>query len=148
MPLKHHAGRFAVLQHDHPFLHWDLLLEDGADAATWRLLRRPVLGEPLAAEPLAPHRLMYLSYSGPVSGGRGSVSLLAAGTWQRLPLTGAAHAMPPNTAAGPDSAEQQLLLRIRLYDWRGYATAELRHTADHRSFWTFGESIDQRLMPT
>jgi len=113
MPLKHHAGRFAVLQHDHPFLHWDLLLEDGADAATWRLLRRPVLGEPLAAEPLAPHRLMYLSYSGPVSGGRGSVSLLAAGTWQRLPLTGAAQAMPPNTVAGPESAEQHLLLRIR-----------------------------------
>jgi hypothetical protein len=56
--------------------------------------------------------------------------------------------MPPNTVAGPDSAEQQLLLRIRLYDWRGYATAELRHTANHRSFWTFGESVDQRLMPT
>ncbi|MFN9724737.1 MAG: hypothetical protein ACK524_22750 [Planctomyces sp.] len=150
MPLKHQAGRFAVLQHDHPFLHWDLLLEDGPEAATWRLLRRPVLGEPIAAEPLAPHRLMYLSYTGPVSGGRGFVSPLATGTWQLLTAAGDSQTIQRNSAVSPDSAVQPLPLpvRIRLNGWMGCTTAELQNTADHRSFWTFAESADQRLIPT
>ncbi len=29
------ASRFAILNHDHPFLHWDLLLEDGDRCRTW-----------------------------------------------------------------------------------------------------------------
>ena len=29
--------RFAVLTHDHPFLHWDFLLEDGAAESYDRL---------------------------------------------------------------------------------------------------------------
>ncbi len=138
MPVKQQAGRFAVLRHDHPFLHWDLLLEDGAEAATWRLLRQPVFGEPIAAELLAPHRLMYLSYAGPVSGGRGHVSPLAAGTWQQLP-------------AGNLSAafnDLQPLLQIRLDGWQECAAAALCCTADNRCFWIFAEAADQRLMPT
>lgn len=64
--------RFAILTHDHPFLHWDFLLEWGEHARTWRLLEEPGIGS-VAAERIADHRLLYLDYEGPVSGGRGHV---------------------------------------------------------------------------
>ena len=73
--------RFVILKHDHPFLHWDLLLEEESSARTWRLLRKPCLLEPIPAEPLPPHRLMYLDYEGPVSGNRGSVERVLKGTY-------------------------------------------------------------------
>ncbi len=34
------SGRFAILTHDHPFFHWDLLLEAGETCWTWRLVER------------------------------------------------------------------------------------------------------------
>lgn len=74
--------RFVILEHDHPFLHWDLLLEEECSARTWRLLRKPCLGESIAAEPLPDHRLMYLDYEGVVSGDRGSVKRITAGTYE------------------------------------------------------------------
>ena len=77
-------GRFVILEHDHPFLHWDLLLEDECSARTWRLLRKPCLGEPIAAEPLPDHRLIYLDYEGVVSGDRGTVKRFLAGTYELL----------------------------------------------------------------
>ncbi len=76
--------RFVILEHDHPFLHWDLLLEEECSARTWRLLRKPCLGESIAAEPLPDHRLMYLDYEGVVSGDRGSVKRFLAGTYERM----------------------------------------------------------------
>ena len=76
--------RFVILEHDHPFLHWDLLLEEECSARTWRLLRKPCLREPIAAEPLPDHRLMYLDYEGVVSGDRGSVKRFLAGTYQPM----------------------------------------------------------------
>lgn len=79
-PLR--AGRFVVLRHDHPFLHWDFLLEHGDTAATWRLLAEPVAGVPIPCERIADHRLHYLNYEGPVSGGRGAVMRVAAGFYQ------------------------------------------------------------------
>jgi hypothetical protein len=74
--------RFVILKHDAPFLHWDFLLEEGSAASTWRLLRKPCLNEPIAAEPLAPHRLIYLDYEGPVSENRGHVERFVAGTYE------------------------------------------------------------------
>jgi hypothetical protein len=66
--------RFAVLLHDHPFPHWDLLLETGGHCRTWRLLDDPARPGPWGAEAIADHRLLYLDYEGPVSGGRGQVT--------------------------------------------------------------------------
>ncbi|MCA9059439.1 MAG: hypothetical protein KDA85_13115, partial [Planctomycetaceae bacterium] len=74
--------RFVILEHDFPFLHWDLLLEDEVDARTWRLLEDPRSGRSVRAEPIARHRLHYLTYEGPVSGNRGDVHAIARGTWQ------------------------------------------------------------------
>ena len=73
--------RFVILKHDHPFLHWDLLLEEDGSARTWRLLRMPCLSEPIAAEPLPSHRLAYLEYEGPVSDHRGQVQRVFSGSY-------------------------------------------------------------------
>jgi len=87
--------RFVVLTHDHPFPHWDFLLEDGAACRTWRLLEEPGTGRTVPAEPIAEHRLHYLNYEGPVSGGRGHVARWDSGTfaWRN---------------AGPDRIEIEL----------------------------------------
>ena len=67
-------SRFVILIHDHPFLHWDLLLENGDSCRTWRLLTDPGLASnDIRAEALPNHRLLYLEYEGPVSCQRGSV---------------------------------------------------------------------------
>ena len=76
--------RFAILTHDHPSLHWDLLLENGASCRTWRLLKAPDTPGSISAEAIADHRLMYLDYEGPVSGDRGTVTQWDAGTFEWL----------------------------------------------------------------
>ncbi len=73
--------RFAVLTHDHPFPHWDFLLEAGDTCRTWRLLAEPGPGCTVLAEPIADHRPRYLTYEGPVDGDRGVVARWDAGTF-------------------------------------------------------------------
>jgi hypothetical protein len=82
--------RFVILEHDHPHLHWDLMLEAGAMLRTWRLAQPPEPGRIVAAEALADHRLLYLDYEGPVSGNRGYVRRWDWGTYQG-DLPAAAH---------------------------------------------------------
>jgi DNA polymerase Ligase (LigD) len=66
--------RFAILEHDYPHPHLDLLLENGEAALTWRLPVDWPHGLTLNATQLPDHRLHYLTYSGPVSGNRGNVT--------------------------------------------------------------------------
>ncbi len=73
--------RFVILEHDHPVLHWDLMLEVETALRTWRLAQVPTAGVEIAALALTAHRLAYLDYEGPVSGGRGSVRRWDAGTF-------------------------------------------------------------------
>jgi hypothetical protein len=81
--------RFAILAHDHPFPHYDLLLETAGVLLTWRLPHLPTPAEPLAGERSGDHRLLYLDYEGPVSGGRGSVTRCDGGelTWLEVAET-------------------------------------------------------------
>ena len=75
--------RFAVLQHDSPRgVHWDFFLETGEALSSWALAQAPDTPGPIDAESLADHRLEYLDYEGPVSGGRGTVVCWDAGTYQ------------------------------------------------------------------
>lgn len=73
-------SRFALLIHDHPFVHWDLLVQRGEVLRSWRLLESPdrwrSAAQPvdLSAEAIADHRLLYLDYEGPVSRERGRVA--------------------------------------------------------------------------
>lgn len=73
------AGRFVILTHDHPFVHWDLMLEAEGTLRTWRLLAEPAPDRIIDAEALPDHRLYYLDYEGPVSQGRGTVTRWDAG---------------------------------------------------------------------
>jgi hypothetical protein len=67
--------RFVVLEHVRTEgTHWDLMLESGDALATWALAVPPDTRQPIAAEQLPDHRLAYLDYEGPISGGRGDVS--------------------------------------------------------------------------
>lgn len=73
--------RFALLAHDHPFPHYDLMLERAGVLWTWRLRALPAAT--FVAERSGDHRLLYLDYEGPVSGDRGSVTRCDGGslTW-------------------------------------------------------------------
>jgi hypothetical protein len=67
--------QFVILRHHSPQgVHFDFMLESGGVLKTWALPRPPVSGEEIECEALADHRLAYLDYEGPVSGGRGSVT--------------------------------------------------------------------------
>ena len=66
--------RFVILTHNHPFLHWDFMFEQGESLRTWRLSAEPSSGGKIFAEPLPDHRLEYLDYEGSISGNRGEVT--------------------------------------------------------------------------
>jgi len=73
--------RFVILEHDHPTLHWDLMLECAGALKTWRLPAPPP-DNPREAVAIGDHRLAYLDYEGPVSGNRGTVKQWDAGTYE------------------------------------------------------------------
>lgn len=110
--------RFVILEHDHPFLHWDLLLEEHSSARTWRLLRKPCVGETIAAERIPDHRLMYLDYEGPVSGERGDVKRFLSGVYELV------------------SAESGALI-FKLQENSFAVCATLRRFSDGREFVSF-----------
>ena len=67
--------------------HYDLMLSAGDALATWQLPAGPAglaVGQALPATRLADHRPAYLTYEGPLSGGRGHVRRVDRGTYQRL----------------------------------------------------------------
>jgi len=81
--------RFVILEHDHPQLHWDLMLERGTALWTWRLAQPPVLKNAnIEAVPLGDHRLDYLHFEGPVSHNRGQVLRWDEGEYETLAAEG------------------------------------------------------------
>ena len=66
-------SRYVILEHDHPVLHWDFMLESGGALRTWRLESPPRPDEAVSGTASFDHRLHYLDYEGPVSGDRGCV---------------------------------------------------------------------------
>jgi hypothetical protein len=79
------SRRFAILMHTgHGPTHYDVLLECGEVLATWQCQADPthLAALPLACRRIADHRTAYLDYEGPVSGGRGEVERIEAGTWE------------------------------------------------------------------
>jgi hypothetical protein len=77
--------RYVILEHDHPFLHWDLMLESGEVLRSWRLAAPPQPAKWVTATATPDHRRLYLDYEGPVSGNRGRVLRWDHGTftWQK-----------------------------------------------------------------
>ena len=73
--------QFVLLEHDHPELHWDFMLELDDVLLTWRLDRIPDKAGEIAAVSLSDHRMVYLDYEGPISGNRGSVKRIQSGRY-------------------------------------------------------------------
>jgi hypothetical protein len=102
--------RFVLLEHDHPVLHWDLMLECGDALRTWRLDRVPTVAATIPAEPLSDHRIAYLDYEGPVSGDRGTVKRVDSGEFTQ-------------TASGSDAVDRAVVeLQLAGIRLRGQAT--------------------------
>lgn len=80
-------NRFALLRHDHQGSHWDFFLENEGVLHTWALSELPAQGLEVRARKLPDHRLLYLDYEGPISGDRGHVSRVDAGTYIALNWT-------------------------------------------------------------
>src|SRR5438270_13660234 len=76
--------RFVVLEHKWNGMHWDFMIEDDGRLRTWAIDAPPVTGKELPARALHDHRLDYLTYEGPVSGGRGSVRRVDGGAFHGL----------------------------------------------------------------
>ena len=82
------ARRYVILHHSgHGPEHYDLMLECDEALATWQFPQNPFAAEAppdffdqLPCCRLADHRKAYLTYEGPVSGGRGEVRRVASGT--------------------------------------------------------------------
>jgi hypothetical protein len=79
------STRFVILAHTvNGSTHFDLMLEvEGHEKLrTFQLARWPVsVGGSCAAPQIGDHRRAYLEYEGEVSGGRGTVTRVQAGTW-------------------------------------------------------------------
>ncbi|HCS55475.1 DNA polymerase ligase N-terminal domain-containing protein [Rubinisphaera sp.] len=88
--------RFVLLEHDHPTLHWDFMLESASTLKTWRLPEPFVAMNghleqelhqfaeteiKLTVFQLPDHRMQYLDYEGPVSGNRGCVKRIDQGMY-------------------------------------------------------------------
>jgi hypothetical protein len=109
-------------------VHYDLMIRHGPALATWQLPLPPwevTSDRPIPANRLADHRLAYLSYEGPVSGGRGSVAIAERGTCQVL--------------AANDS---QWLIRLEGRSLRGEYCLRQTGTADDQ--WTFAPLRDDQ----
>jgi hypothetical protein len=82
------AKPFVILLHSgHGPEHYDLMLRRGWSLATWQLEQSPLEmapGDKLPARKLANHRLVYLTYEGPVSRGRGRVARVEEGRYELL----------------------------------------------------------------
>jgi len=81
--------RFVVQEHTRQEqVHWDLMLEKGNCLATWQVPAR--VGDwpkgAISCRKLADHRLRYLTYEGPIGGGRGDVQIVESGTYEELEM--------------------------------------------------------------
>jgi hypothetical protein len=77
--LRHHFPAGAVAEFSD---HFDLMLEQESKLATWRIEAIPDPDQAVSATRLADHRKVYLDYEGPVSGDRGTVEQVIAGTYE------------------------------------------------------------------
>ena len=76
--------RFVLLEHHWNGVHWDFMLEAGEVLRTWAIDAPIVSGRDLPARALGDHRKIYLDYEGEVSGDRGTVRRVDAGTFRAL----------------------------------------------------------------
>ena len=105
------SGAFVILAHSGQGpTHYDLMLARGDSLATWQLpspVAEMVTGATVRAKKLPDHRTWYLTYEGPLSGGRGRVRRLDAGTCEHI------HAGPDLWLVSLDGLTGRNLLELR-----------------------------------
>ena len=115
------AKAYVILAHSGAGpLHYDLMLESGSSLATWHVPAPPremAIGADVAAPRLGDHRRAYLSYQGPVSGGRGCVRRVEAGSYDHI-------------------VAEARRWRVRLAGPDGSVLLELRHVGPGEGDWT------------
>lgn len=74
--------RFVVLEHEWNGLHWDLMFEFQGVLRTWATDDPLTIGNRVQARQLTDHRMIYLDYEGPISGGRGRVRRIDQGSYE------------------------------------------------------------------
>ena len=130
-------SRFVILEHDHPFLHWDLLMEAGEQLASWRLLQPLRSGVWIPSESIAPHRRFYLDYEGPVSHNRGSVRRTGHGEFSNFDLQDPKEFLQRHNISDQDPGDKSLLTFFRLYNSSCGTAAVCRHINDAVAEWWF-----------
>jgi hypothetical protein len=74
--------RYVILRHEtSQGVHLDFMLEANGVLKTWSLAEPPRPGVEIECKALPDHRLAYLDYEGPISGGRGTVARWDRGTY-------------------------------------------------------------------
>ena len=116
-------NRFVILYHELPAgdtraAHWDFMIQQGSVLTTWAISRRPDQPGETIAERLPDHRLEYLHYEGPISGGRGQVTQWDTGNYRE-------------DMAGPDHVE------LSLSGTRLVGRVVLTSTGDDQRHWRF-----------
>jgi hypothetical protein len=81
--------RYVILRHETPpgaarASHYDLMFDAGPALRTWAVVAPPDTPGEQPAEALADHRREYLTYEGPTSGNRGSVTRWDEGEYESL----------------------------------------------------------------
>jgi len=78
--------RFIILHHQSPTDdHWDVMLETDTVLLTWSIPPQlPGTSFACSATRLPDHRKHYLDYEGEISGNRGTVARIDAGTYEQL----------------------------------------------------------------
>jgi hypothetical protein len=118
--------RFVILEHNHPSLHWDFMLEAGDVLRTWRLAAPPAPGGSVPALAAFDHRRIYLDYEGPVSGDRGTVRRWDGGNFAWL-------------------AQEEGKVVVRLEGRRLCGTARLEESGGEWR-WTFAAGADTEAL--
>ena len=84
--------RYVILKHQTgQDLHWDLMLEREGTLKTFRLRKPPkslLEGDRTPAEAIQDHEPRFLTYEGPVQGGKGSVAREDQGDYETLSRDG------------------------------------------------------------
>ena len=109
---------FVLLEHDHPTLHWDFMLEGPTALRTWRLAQVPEQAGVIEAEQLPDHRVAYLDYEGPVSGDRGAVIRVDRGEFR-----------------GVEDCVDRIIIELSGQQLRGIA--ELQRSTEGSTAWQF-----------
>jgi hypothetical protein len=81
--------QYVILRHEIPAgaerpSHYDLMFEAGPALRTWAVVAAPDTPGEQPADALADHRSDYLTYEGPISGNRGSVTRWDEGEYEPL----------------------------------------------------------------